>query len=117
MNTGKVKSLLYVFRKLESKKIEHIPLYRRPSWLQMYRVYQIYLGGVGGGGEGRRRGTVVEEARKIEGGARPLGTFETKMAARNGKRSIPMILWKIEDCEQSSTSFTYTCTSSWGTFS
>ena len=52
MNTGKVKSLLYVFRKLESKKIEHIPLYRRPSWLQMYRVYQIYLGGVGG----RRRG-------------------------------------------------------------
>ena len=73
--------------------------------------------GGGGGGEGRRRGTVVEEARKIEGGARPLGTFETKMAARNGKRSIPMILWKIEDCEQSSTSFTYTCTSSWGTFS
>ena len=67
----------------------------------------------GGGGEGRRRGTVVEEARKIEGGARPLGTFETKMAARNGKRSIPMILWKIEDC----TSFTYTCTNSWGTFS
>ena len=113
MNTGKVKSLLYVFRKLESKKIEHIPLYRRPSWLQMYRVYQIYLGGGGGGEEGRRRGTVVEEARKIEGGARPLGTFETKMAARNGKRSIPMILWKIEDC----TSFTYTCTNSWGTFS
>ena len=70
-------------------------------------------GGGGGGGEGRRRGTVVEEARKIEGGARPLGTFETKMAARNGKRSIPMILWKIEDC----TSFTYTCTNSWGTFS
>ena len=67
----------------------------------------------GGGEEGRRRGTVVEEARKIEGGARPLGTFETKMAARNGKRSIPMILWKIEDC----TSFTYTCTNSWGTFS
>ena len=67
----------------------------------------------GGGGEGRRRGTVVEEARKIEGGARTLGTFETKMAARNGKRSIPMILWKIEDC----TSFTYTCTNSWGTFS
>ena len=69
MNTGKVKSLLYVFRKLESKKIEHIPLYRRPSWLQMYRVYQIYLGGVGGGGgqetgdgcgggeKNRRRGT------------------------------------------------------------
>ena len=69
MNTGKVKSLLYVFRMLESKKIEHIPLYRRPSWLQMYRVYQIYLGGVGGergqetgggfgGGEkNRRRGT------------------------------------------------------------
>ena len=116
MNTGKVKSLLYVFRKLESKKIEHIPLYRRPSWLQMYRVYQIYLGGVGGGG-GRRRGTVVGEGGKIEGGTRTLGTFETKMAARNGKRSIPMILWKIEDCEQSSTSFTYTCSSSWGTFS
>ena len=114
MNTGKVKSLLYVFRMLESKKIEHIPLHRRPSWLQMYRVYQIYLGGVGG--EGRRRGTVVEEARKIEGGARPLGAFETKMD-RYGKRSIPMILWKIEDCEQSSTSLTYTSTSSWGTFS
>lgn len=81
----------------------------------MYRVYQIYLGGVGGG-EGRRPGTVVEEARKIEGGARPLGTFETKMD-RYGKRSIPMILWKIEDCEQSSTSLTYTSTSSWGTFS
>ena len=93
MNTGKVKSLLYVFRKLESKKIEHIPLYRRPSWLQMYRVYQIYLGGVGGG-EGRRRGTVVEEARKIEGGARTLGTFETKMAARNNKPLISSILRK-----------------------
>ena len=68
----------------------------------------------GGGG---RRGTVVEEARKKEGGARPLGTFETKMAARNGKRSIPMMLRKIEDCEQSSTFFTYACTISWETFS
>ena len=101
---------------LESKKIEHIPLQAAilvsnvPSLSNLLRWW-------GGGGGGRRRGTVVEEARKIEGGARPLGTFETKMAARNGKRSIPMILWKIEDCEQSSTSLTYTCTSSWGTFS
>lgn len=60
--------------------------------MRMYRVYQIYLGG--GRGERAGDGGVVEEARKMEGGARPLGTFEIKMAARNGKRSLLKIMRK-----------------------
>ena len=56
---------------LESKKIAYIPIQAAilvanvPSLSNLLR-----LGGRGG--EGRRQGTVVEEARKIEGGAPPL---------------------------------------------
>ena len=33
--------------------------------------------------------------------ARPLGTYETKMAARTSQRSILTILQEIRDCKQS----------------
>ena len=47
---------------------------------------QIYLAG-GGGGGGKGSGTVSgRRARNLN--SRPLGTYEIKMAARTGKRSI-----------------------------
>ena len=47
--------------------------------------FQIYLGGWGVG---------VEAPTATNPGAKPLSTFETKMATRNAKCSIPAILRK-----------------------
>ena len=80
-------SFKYLRRTLESTTFP----YGRPSSLQMYRVYpgdeyQIYLGGRGGGWS--LPPTAMSPA------AHPLSTFETKMAVRNGKRTMSTILRK-----------------------
>ena len=70
------------------RKIVEIELFasRRPFWMS---ITQIYLGSGGRGG-----GSRLPPPTAINPDTIPLGSYETKMAARTGKRAILKILRK-----------------------